>query len=84
MVQATDSLYVVRDDEILNGEPIMRGSRTPVRAIVDCWRMGLAPEEILEGMPHIALSQILGALAYYSDHQAEIDILNKLYPGSAN
>jgi|GEM_PF-6953268 uncharacterized protein (DUF433 family) len=34
MVQATEYLYVVRDDEILHGEPIVRGTRTPVRAIV--------------------------------------------------
>lgn len=30
MVQATEYLYVVRDDEILHREPIMRGTRTPV------------------------------------------------------
>ena len=35
MVQTTDYLYVVRDDEILNGEPIIRGTRTPIRAIVE-------------------------------------------------
>jgi uncharacterized protein (DUF433 family) len=35
MVQATDYLYVMRDDEILHGEPIIRGIRTPIRAIVE-------------------------------------------------
>ena len=28
MVQATDYLYVVKDDEILSGEPIIKGTRT--------------------------------------------------------
>lgn len=35
MVQATEYLYVVRDDAILHGEPIIRRTRTPVRAILD-------------------------------------------------
>ncbi|MEH2382206.1 MAG: DUF433 domain-containing protein [Nostoc sp.] len=35
---------MVRDDAILGGEPIIGGTRTPVRAIVETWRMGVAPE----------------------------------------
>lgn len=73
MVQATEYLYVVRDDEILHGEPIIQGTRTPVRAIVETWRMGVAPEEIPNGMPHLTLRQAFGALTYYSDHQDEIN-----------
>ncbi|MEH1888179.1 MAG: DUF433 domain-containing protein [Nostoc sp.] len=35
MVQATEHIYIVMDDAILGGEPIIRGTRTPVRAIVE-------------------------------------------------
>jgi uncharacterized protein (DUF433 family) len=35
MVQATEHLYIVRDNHILSGEPIIKGTRTPVRAIVE-------------------------------------------------
>ena len=73
MVQATEYFYVVRDDEILSGEPIIQGTRTPVRAIVEAWRLGIAPEEIPTGMPHLTLAQVFGALTYYSDHQDEIN-----------
>lgn len=73
MVQATEYLYIVRDDQILSGEPIVRGTRTPVRAIVETWRMGIAPEEIPRGMPHLTLAQVFNALSYYSDHQDEIN-----------
>lgn len=73
MIQATEYLYVVRDDGILNGEPIIKGTRTPIRAIVETWRMGVAPEEIPRGMPHLTLGQIFGALTYYSDYQDEIN-----------
>ncbi|WP_414585075.1 DUF433 domain-containing protein [Scytonema sp. PCC 10023] len=35
MVQATEHIYIVRDDAILGGELIIRETRTPVRAIVE-------------------------------------------------
>ena len=73
MVQSTEYLYIVRDDRILSGEPIIKGTRTPVRAIVETWRMGVAPEEIPKGLPHLTLAQVFSALTYYSDHQDEIN-----------
>jgi uncharacterized protein (DUF433 family) len=73
MVQTTDHLYIVRDERILSGEPIIKGTRTPIRAIVETWRMGIAPEEIPKGLPHLTLAQIFDALSYYSDHQVEIN-----------
>jgi uncharacterized protein (DUF433 family) len=73
MVQATEHLYVVRDEQILRGEPIIKGTRTPVRAIVETWRMGVAPEEIPIGLPHLTLAQVFDALSYYSDHRDEIE-----------
>jgi len=72
MTIATDHYYVVKDDEILGGEPIIRGTRTPVRAIVAIWRLGVIPEEIPGHLPHLTLAQIFDALSYYADHQAEV------------
>ncbi|HEY0070503.1 MAG TPA: DUF433 domain-containing protein [Chloroflexia bacterium] len=73
MVQATEHLYIVCDSEILSGEPIIKGTRTPVRAIVEMWRRGLPPEIIPTRLPHLTLAQVFDALSYYSDHQAEIN-----------
>ncbi|HIK12172.1 MAG TPA: DUF433 domain-containing protein [Oscillatoriaceae cyanobacterium M33_DOE_052] len=73
MLKATENRYIVRDDEILGGEPIIKGTRTPVRAIVETWRMGVLPEEIPIGMPHLTLAQVFDALSYYSDNRDEID-----------
>jgi uncharacterized protein (DUF433 family) len=73
MIQRTEHLYIVRDEAILNSEPIIKGTRTPVRAIVETWRMGIPPEEIINGLPHLTLAQIFDALSYYSDHQEEIN-----------
>lgn len=73
MVEITEHVYVIRDQRILSGEPIIKGTRTPVRAIVETWRLGVAPEEISIGLPHLTLAQIFDALSYYSDHQDEIN-----------
>jgi uncharacterized protein (DUF433 family) len=73
MTMGTEHLYVVRDEQILGGEPIVKGTRTPVRAIVEMWRMGMSPEEIVMGLPHLTLAQVFDGLSYYSDHRDEIN-----------
>jgi uncharacterized protein (DUF433 family) len=73
MIQATRQRYVVSDKNILGGEPIIAGTRTPVRAIVELWRQGILPEEIPSQLPHLTLAQVFDALSYYSDHQDEIN-----------
>lgn len=73
MTTATEHFYVVTDSEILSGEPIIKGTRTPVRAIVELWRQGVAPEEVCEHLPHLTLAQVFDALSYYSDHTDEIN-----------
>ena len=73
MATATGHRYIVCDDGILGGEPIILGTRTPVRAIVETWRLGVAAEEIPGAMPHLTLAQVFDALSYYSDHQEEIN-----------
>ena len=73
MTSATEHYYIVTDDEILGGEPIVKGTRTPVRAIVEHWRLGVAPEEIPRRLPHLTLAQVFDALSYYSDHQEQIN-----------
>ncbi len=73
MSTATEHLYVTSSDQILSGEPIIRGTRTPVRAIVELWRQGSQPEDICRYLPHLTLAQVFDALSYYSDHQDEIN-----------
>jgi uncharacterized protein (DUF433 family) len=73
MLQATRHRYVISDDHILGGEPIIEGTRTPVRAIVEIWRQGVLAEEIPGQLPHLTLAQVFDALSYYSDHQEAIN-----------
>ena len=69
MLQRIEHLYIVTDAQILGGEPIIDGTRTHVRAIVELWRQGIAPETIPAHLPYLTLAQVFDALSYYSDHQ---------------
>lgn len=73
MIQATRHRYIITDPNILSGEPIIEGTRTPVRAIVELQRQSLIAEEIPTHLPHLSLAQVFDALSYYSDHQDEIN-----------
>jgi uncharacterized protein (DUF433 family) len=72
-MQTTQHRYVVTDARILGGEPIIEGTRTPVRAIVEVWRQGIQPESIPNHLSHLTVAQVFDALSYYSDHQEEIN-----------
>lgn len=69
----TLSRYVIRNPDILGGEPIIEGTRTSVRAIVGLWRNGILPEEILNHLPHLTLARVLDALSFYLDRPAKIN-----------
>ena len=61
------------NQRIHNGEPIITGTATPVRAIAELWNQGMAAEEIPVHLPHLNLQQIFAALHYYLANRAEID-----------
>jgi len=71
--QPTDHPYIEKAPTILSGEPVIKGTRTPVRAIVEHWRFGEPPEEILQRLPYLRLAQVCDALGYYDDHREEVD-----------
>jgi uncharacterized protein (DUF433 family) len=61
MTTATEHRYIVTEDQILSGEPIILGTRTPVRAIIEVYRLGLAAEETPNLLPHLTLAQLFDA-----------------------
>ena len=65
--------YITSVPNILSGEPIIKGTRTPVRSIVLKWRLGYSPEEMIQAMPYLTLAEVFEALSYYSDNSEEID-----------
>ena len=45
-----------------------------ILCIVGYYQMGMSADEILTTLPHLKPSQIHSALAYYFDHQDEVDM----------
>lgn len=66
--------YITFDPGIAGGAPIIEGTRITVRSIAGYYQLGLSVDEILTNLPHVTISQIHSALAYYFDHQEEIDL----------
>lgn len=73
MTNYVTSRYITCKPDILSGEPIIKGTRTPVRSIVNLWRGGIRAEEIPQHLPHLKLAQVFDALSFYQDNQAEIN-----------
>ena len=65
--------YIGSDPEIADGKPIIAGTRTSVRSIAGYYQMGMSADEILTALPHLTPAQVHSALAYYFDHQNEVD-----------
>lgn len=65
--------HITGNRAVLGGIPIVAGTRTPVRSIAGYYQMGLSVDEVLQSLPHLSAAQVHAALAYYFDHQKEID-----------
>ena len=65
--------HIVRNPEILAGEPTIAGTRIAVRTLVVAVRYAPTFEELLGAYPHLSREGIEEAFAFYEDHRAEID-----------
>lgn len=70
-ITATEYKYVQLDDRNI---PIIEGTLMKiVELLTSVKAYGWTPEELLQSYPHLTLSKIYSALAYYLDNQQEID-----------
>ena len=66
--------HIVITPGTCGGKPRIAGHRITVQNIVICHeQMGMTPQEIVEDYRMITLADVHAALAYYYDHQSEID-----------
>ena len=65
--------HITQNRLILGGVPIIKGTRTPIRAIAGYYQMGMSVDEILQAVPHLRAVHVHAALVYYFDHQKEVD-----------
>ena len=64
---------ITRTPGIKNGSPHIAGTGVLVRTIARWYKLGMSPEEIAADYPHLSLSQVYGALAYYHANRAEME-----------
>jgi uncharacterized protein (DUF433 family) len=74
VTHAKTFIHIVRRADILGGEPIVAGTRVPVRTIVQYARIYNDDLRKMEGVyPSIARADIEEALAFYEANREEID-----------
>lgn len=64
---------LVRSPDICGGRLRIEGTRVTVNQIVVWYKQGYSPEEIADQYPHLTLSQVYAALAYYHANREEIE-----------
>ena len=62
--------YVEKHDQVFR----IKGTRVALDSVIYQFRIGRSPEAIQDAFPALSLSQVYGAIAYYLDHQAELDL----------
>lgn len=61
--------YVEKIDQVWR----IKGTRIALDSIIYLFREGRSPEAIQDAFPALSLSQVYGAIAFYLDHQSELD-----------
>lgn len=64
---------IVRDPRVLEGEPVVAGTRVPVRCLVIALQLHASEARVLKAYPHITLEDLREALRYYASHRDLID-----------
>jgi uncharacterized protein (DUF433 family) len=61
--------------DIMDGKPIIRGTRVPVELVLRKLGAGMSPEAILVDHPRLTLEDIHAAQAFAADYLADEDIV---------
>lgn len=64
---------IARDPEILAGEPVIAGTRIPVRSVVVVHQLSGSMDDLCESFPSAPREGLKEAIAFYKAHAREID-----------
>ena len=64
---------VSRDPDVLGGEPVVSGTRIPIRAIIMARRLYRSTKRVGEAFPAPSPEDIKQALEFYRQNRAEIE-----------
>lgn len=56
-----------------DGTVRINGSRVTLDTIIGAFQKGATAEQIQDSFPSLSLAQIYGAIAYYLDHEADVE-----------
>jgi len=59
--------YIVSDEKVLLGKPILRGTRISVELILELFESGWTEKQILESYPLLSSDSIRAVFAYLKD-----------------
>ena len=62
--EAMKEAMIVCDPEILNGKPVVKGTRVSVALVLECIASGMSREEILQGYPTLSEEGLEAALDF--------------------
>jgi uncharacterized protein (DUF433 family) len=66
--------HIERRHGVVGGEPVIVGTRFPVRSVVGyVLKFGMTPEELVRDFSFLTLAQVYDALSYYYDYKEQID-----------
>ena len=61
--------YIEKQEHVFR----IKGTRVGLDSVIYQFLEGRSPEAIQDAFPALSLSQVYGAIAYYLDHQPELD-----------
>ncbi len=63
--------YIIRDPKICGGEPVIKGTRVPIRTILASLAEGARIEEILEDFPSLKEHDVRAVIAFAASSAEE-------------
>jgi len=63
--------YIIRDPQICGGEPVIKGTRVPIRTILASVAEGARIEEILEDFPTLTEQDVRAVIAFAASSAEE-------------
>lgn len=74
LAKSAEHLYIISQADFCGGSPVIKGTKFPVRSVVNyVLHQGISPEELVKEFSHLTLAQIYDALSFYYDNQELID-----------
>ena len=65
--------FIARNDDVLHGNPVIRGTRIPVYQILDCVAEGMSPEDIVREFPSIENPEAVTAAIEYASRLCRLN-----------